>query len=349
MSINDFQFDAADALDEIRYNIRISNPSASRNTSNSFLASVDSPVKPEIQFGGQHTSVNTLPKPTAHSTPHRAWEAGYQSPFARTIDYPIQPFPIPPSDLQSSPLPVGISALKHHQGVPQRTGSYRPRIRKIVTQEISLDDIDISAMVSLGLPPFMVGQDMIANQNRFVRNECSSARQLLRLQRATADVDARHSHTERNIYDHLEQHKAALNNIANGSAPATWAPNITGTHSARTDPDFLALEKAHQETCARLEALSQQSAESVRSMQGALINLAQRLDQIICRVDYLTRPEAVSGLPASTTPLSPLLLSTNITNSKRKRAASEDSILASPSTMAPSTPDFLDHHCSQII
>ncbi|KAF5309906.1 hypothetical protein D9619_010548 [Psilocybe cf. subviscida] len=337
-------FYLADTPDEIRHKVGISNPSASRNVRNSLQNSATSSINPGIGF--LHTNVNTSPAISIQSTPHRAWESGYQSPFARTLVHPSQPFPIPPSDIQPSPLTVATSSSQHPHDMPQRNSSYRQRIRKVVTKEITLSDIDVSAMVTLGLPPFMVGQDMIANQNRFVRNECIFARQLLRLHRAKADADARHSQTERNIYNHLEQHRAALHNITNGSGSTTWASRSTGTIFVRTDPDFLALEKAHQETCARLEVLARQSAEALQSMQGALIELAQRLDQVVRTVDYLTRPEAIPRLPVATTPpISPCLWSTNSTNLKRKRDSSEDSILASPGTMPPPTPDFRDHIC----
>ncbi|KAF5318648.1 hypothetical protein D9619_010933 [Psilocybe cf. subviscida] len=348
----DSLFDAPGTSDETRYNIRTSNSNdlhdqsrGSRNVSNSPHNSAASLVHPAT--GLPHTTFSAPSENTAQSRPHRAWEAGYQSPFAQTLYHPIQPSPTPPSSLRPSPLAEGPSTSQRSEGMPQRTSSYRPRIRKVVTKEITLNDNDVSAMVTLGLSPFMVNQDPIANQNRFVRNECILARQFLQLRRVTADADVRHSQTERDIYNHLGQHKAALNQVANESGPVTWTSDRTGPHSARTDPDFLALEKAHQETCARLDALSRQVAEYSRSMHLALNDLTQRLEQIIHTGAYLANPEANPRSPTATASLSPLLLSANASNLRRRWDSSGDSILESPSTLPPPTPEFRNQHLSR--
>jgi hypothetical protein len=218
----------------------------------------------------------------------------------------------------------------------------------VVTKEITLENIDASAMVTLGLSPFMVGQDTIANQNRFVRNECIFARQFIGLRRTAAEADKRHCQTEREIYSHLERHKATLDILSNQSpSAAAQASNSTGAFSAGADSDFLALEKAHQETCARLDALSQQVAEYSQSTQRALMDLTQRLDQIIRTGAYVTNQDVIPRSP-STAPssLSPLILSRSTSNLKRKWDSSADSILGSPSTMPPPTPDFRNNHLS---
>ncbi|KAF5327148.1 hypothetical protein D9619_004729 [Psilocybe cf. subviscida] len=319
----------------------------------------------------------------AQSTPHRAWETGYQSPFARALQQPLNP---PHSDAQSgnflynavtssepsptmgahiqhavpptppSNFPLALDTSQHpERTIPsQHTASYRPRPRKVITNEITLDDIDVSAMVTLGLSPFMVGQDTIANQNRFVRNECVFARCFLRLQRATSSADARHSQTERDIYNHLERHKSLLDSLTSGPGPTTATASAspsTGIHFARADPDFLALEHAHQETCARLEALWDQVAEQAQLTQRALTDLVERLDQISIRTStaHVTDTEVITSSPSSLnapTPFSPHPLSTSTVCPKRKRGSSADSIIESPNTMPPPTLDFRSHHWS---
>lgn len=153
---------------------------------------------------------------------------------------------------------------------------------KVVTKEMTPDDVDISAFVTLGMSPFMAGQDIIANQNRFVRNECIFVRHFVRLQDVTADSDARHAKTEQDIYEHLEQHNIALKKLVSGSAYETsvMPTGTTDILSVRADPEFLALEKLHQETRTRLDILSRQVTESSGLIQRALTELAQRLDQI---------------------------------------------------------------------
>lgn len=210
-----------------------------------------------------------------------------------------------------------------------------------MTKEITLDDKDAAAMVTLGLSPFMVGQDMIANQNRFVRNECHLARLFLQLKHDASDADDRHSKTERELHSHLEQQKSILDTLGKSFGPTTSASsNITSIDSqTRGDPDFLELQKAHQEISEKLEALTLRVTMFSQSTQHALTDLVERLDQIIYSgTGYLTDPQ-----PPPTTSLSLHLSSINHSDLKRKGSSSADSIMDSPTTMPPPTPDFRNH------
>lgn len=293
---------------------------------NSPQTSATIPFTPAV--GGSQATVITPSITTAQSVPHRAWEEGYQSPFAQTSPSSIQAAPFPPSGLPASSPAVETPTIRHPEGTSHRRGPYQPRSRKVTTKEITLSEIDVSAMLDLGLSPFKENEDMIANQNRFVRNECIIARKFQELRRAQASADGRHSDTESNIYAHLEKHSAYLDKLINGPGSATVDPCRPVVRPARTDSDFAALERAHQETCARLEALERQVGEYLRSTKLALADLAQRLERI------------APGSPTTTTSISPLLLSTSTSSLKRKWDSSADSILESPSTMPPPTPDF---------
>lgn len=245
----------------------------------------------------------------------------------------------PRVDLSTTPLSITTSIPAHPKpATPQRTISYRQRMRKIATNEITLDDVDAAAMAKLGLSLFMVDQDMIANQNRFVRNECAFAHHILRLQRTTSDADAHHTQIERDIYKHLEHHKSTLDALARMCGPTTSPSSLTAPHSARHDPDFLELEKSHQETRAILEALSMQVSESSQSTQRALMDLVKRLDQIVRT--GATYPNAITRSPTAITPLSPLISSSS---TSRTWGSSRDSILESPRTIPPPTPEFPNH------
>lgn len=130
----------------------------------------------------------------------------------------------------------------------QSTATYKPRNRKVHTKEAAPDDDQ--ALITLGMGPFMVGQDAMANQNRLVRNESILSKHLLDLKRSVFNSESMHANRHQHIYRILSEHTASINNFSFGGA------GIAHTTGLRGDPDFMALFEAHADMRTRLDRLA---------------------------------------------------------------------------------------------
>ncbi len=91
---------------------------------------------------------------------------------------------------QGLPITTGPAPLPVAVPVPtQPTATYKPRNRKVHTKEAAPDDDQ--ALITLGMSPFMVGQDAMANQNRLVRNESILSKHLLVLKRSVSTAQSK--------------------------------------------------------------------------------------------------------------------------------------------------------------
>lgn len=172
----------------------------------------------------------------------------------------------------------------HQQTAPVTVPSqytHKTRVRKARTQEIPPKDDQ--ALMTLGMSPFMIGQDATANQNRLVRNEAIFTKHFLDLKRSVQQAEATRMSREENIYHLLSEHKAVLNDLsAIGSAART--------SSLRGDPDFVALFEAHADMRTRLDRLTADVLVSMLSTQKTMARIEDRIDKM------------ASGMPAPHAP-----------------------------------------------
>ncbi|KAF8880455.1 hypothetical protein CPB84DRAFT_1792509 [Gymnopilus junonius] len=94
------------------------------------------------------------------------------------------------SSRSSDPLPCSVDSR-----VPTRRRGRRPLTRETVQ---SLEDSQV--LISLGMSPFMPGQDAIYNQNRFARNEAILAWHLSSLERSFAQLESNRDRRTEEIY-----------------------------------------------------------------------------------------------------------------------------------------------------
>ncbi|PPQ65998.1 hypothetical protein CVT26_010658 [Gymnopilus dilepis] len=111
----------------------------------------------------------------------------------------------------SSPLPAIIPSSI--QSAPSNAPS-RKRGRPPLTRENQPTFEDSQVLISLGMSPFMPGQDVMYNQNRFVRNEAILARHVSSLQRRYAQLESHHSRLFDDIHRILREHKTQIERLS---------------------------------------------------------------------------------------------------------------------------------------
>ncbi|KJA26740.1 hypothetical protein HYPSUDRAFT_35889 [Hypholoma sublateritium FD-334 SS-4] len=240
-----------------------------RQTSTSSIASSTS-----VRSGASATLILPMPTALPSTTLHDRRTA---LPSLYIGDQNLSSAPVPAS------MPVPVPA--------QSTATYRPRNRKVHTKEAAPDDDQ--ALITLGMGPFMVGQDAMANQNRLVRNESILSKHLLDLKRSVLNSESTHANRHEHIYDILSDHKALINNFSVGGA------GIAHTTGLRGDPDFTALFEAHADMRTRLDRLAADVLASTMNTKKALGNIEGRVTKLTAS---LSTPVATgTPLPTPTT------------------------------------------------
>ena len=187
-----------------------------------------------------------------------------------------------PTPTGPAPVPVPVPAPA------QPTAVYKPRNRKVHTKEAAPDDDQ--ALITLGMSPFMVGLDAIANQNRLVRNESILSKHLLDLKRSVSTAQSTRASREEHIYGILTEHKKLLDSL---SVTGTGIAHTTGL---RGDPDFTTLFEAHADLRTRLDRLGADVLASSMNTMKALEILEERVAKLAATV---STPDA-TGTPLST-------------------------------------------------
>ncbi|KAF9486189.1 hypothetical protein BDN70DRAFT_237902 [Pholiota conissans] len=253
--------------------------------------------------------------------PSTSSEASFMStrslpPFG-SIVYPGTP------RLHAAALPtpnVGIQQRRFtddvSRGPPPTQSTYKPRVRKVHTKEVAPNDVQ--AVATLGMAPFMVGQDAMANQNRLVRNEAILTQHVLRIRNIQTKAESVHAKREEDMYRILQEHKALIDSlsVANNSAGPGVGPGPSASVGAasqaplslRANPDFTALFEAQADTRKRLDNLIADVTASTLANRRVLENLEERIRELAAAIPTLVPPTPTSTpLLGHDTPLGPRL------------------------------------------